>query len=340
MFLSKRRNGIYYVWYKDELSDVMKKVSAKTKNKTEAQKFLLAYEKTSSERNKNRFFTLSSLRDFVLDYVKNNFTKSTHQLYKRAFREFIDILGNKIAYDVTPEDIEYFKRKRLNTVSPVTLNIEIRNLKTSYNLARKFKHSDSNPFADIKQIKEVQKEKMVFTEDEIDKLIKAINIPLLKNFVIIGLYTGMRLAEILNLQWKDIIFEEKIIKVLNKENHRTKTTRIRSIPISDKLYPVLEDMKRESGANYAVEKYLFQSYTKRPFDKSFITTKFKKSVIRAGLPAHLHFHNVRHTFITQLLRKGVSIYKVKVLAGHSSVKTTEGYSHLVVDDLRDAINII
>ena len=99
-------------------------------------------------------------------------------------------------------------------------------------------------------------------------------------------------------------------------------------------------MKRETGSNYYGEKYLFQSYTKKPFDKSFITTKFKKSVIRAGLPAHLHFHNVRHTFITQLLRKGVSIYKVKVLAGHSSVKTTEGYSHLVVDDLRDAINII
>ncbi len=106
----------------------------------------------------------------------------------------------------------------------------------------------------------------------------------------------MRLAEILNLQWKDILFEEKIIKVLNKENHRTKTTRIRSIPISDNLYPVLEDMKRESGVNFSAEKYLFQSYTKRPFDKIFITTKFKKSVIKAGLPTHLHFHNIRHTF--------------------------------------------
>jgi hypothetical protein len=144
MFLSKRRNGIYYVWYKDELSDVMKKVSTKVKNKNEALKFLLDFEKTTLVQNKNKFFTLSSLRDFVLEYVKNNFTNSTYQLYKRAFREFIDILGNKIAYDVTPEDIEYFKRKRLDSVSPVTLNIEIRNLKTSYNLARKFNHSNHN----------------------------------------------------------------------------------------------------------------------------------------------------------------------------------------------------
>lgn len=340
MFLTKRENGIYYICYRDELTGKIIRNSAKTKDKIRAQKLFVEFRSNKDEQVKNKFFTLTSLRDFVLEYVKNNFSKSTHQLYRRAFREFIDILGNKIAYDVTPEDIEYFKRKRLDTVSPVTLNIEIRNLKTGYNLARKFKHSTDNPFKDIKQIKEVQKEKMVFTEDEIEKLIKAINIPLLKNFVIIGLYTGMRLAEILNLQWKDILFEEKIIKVLNKENHRTKTTRIRSIPISEKLYPVLEDMMREAGDNYSAEKYLFQSYTKRPFDKSFITTKFKKSVIKAGLPEHLHFHNLRHTFITQLLKKGISIYKVKMLAGHSSVKTTEGYSHLVVDDLRDAVNAI
>lgn len=200
MFLSKRNYGVYYINYKDELTGLMKKISTKTKNKKEAQEFLIDFEKTSYERDKNKFFTLASLRDFVLDYVKNNFTNSTHQLYRRAFREFISILGNKIAYDVTPEDIEYFKHKRLSTVSPVTLNIEIRNLKTSYNLARKFMHSTHNPFKDIKQIKEIQREKVIFTEDEIEKLINVIDIQLFKYFVLIGLYTGMRLAEILNLQ--------------------------------------------------------------------------------------------------------------------------------------------
>ncbi|MFZ4589729.1 MAG: tyrosine-type recombinase/integrase [Ignavibacteria bacterium] len=318
----------------------MKKVSTKTKNKKEAQKFLFGFEKTTQEQNKSKFFTLTSLRDFVLDYIKCNMTKSTHQLYNRAFREFINIVGNKIAFEVTPEDIEFFKKTRLFSVSPVTLNIEIRNLKASYNLARKFKHSTHNPFVDIKQIKEVQKEKMTFTENEILLLIDTIDIPLLKDFVQIGLYTGMRLAEILNLQWKDIFLGEKIIKVLNKENHRTKTTRIRSIPISEKLYPILLEMKNQTIGDYTEEKYLFQSYTKRPFDKSFITTKFKYFVMKAELPSYLHFHNLRHTFITQLLRKGVSIYKVKVLAGHSTIKTTEGYAHLIVEDLRDAVNVL
>ncbi len=340
MFLSKRKSGVYYIFYKDELSGQTKKVSAKTKNYKEAQKKLVEFQTTLTEQNKSKFFTVKSLSEFVLDYVQNNFTKSTLQLYKRAFKEFINIIGNKIAFDVTPEDIEHFKKIRLNSVSAVTLNIELRNLKSSYNLAKKFKHSYHNPFTDVKQIKEVQKEKMVFTDDEILLLINAIDIPLLKNFVMIGLYTGMRLAEILNLQWKDILLEDKIIKVLNKENHRTKTTKIRSIPISEKLYPVILAMKNENKETYIGEKYLFQSYTDRPFDKSFITTKFKSCVIKAGLPDHLHFHNLRHTFITQLLRKGISIYKVKVLAGHSSIKTTEGYAHLIVEDLRNAVNVL
>lgn len=340
VFLSKRKFGVYYINYKDELSGQIKKVSTKTKNQKEAQKKLFEFESSLKEQNKNKFFTLQSLSDFVLEYVHNNLSKSTHQLYKRSFKEFINIVGNKVAFDVTPEDIEYFKKTRLSCVSPVTLNIEIRNLKSSYNLAIKFKHSISNPFIGIKQIKAVEKEKMVFTEQEILLLIDAIDIPLLKNFVLIGLYTGMRLAEILNLQWKDIFLNEKIIKVLNKENHRTKTTRIRSIPISEKLYPVLIDMKNETKEKCISEKYLFQSYTRRPFDKSFITTKFKSFVIKAGLPEHLHFHNLRHTFITQLLRKGISIYKVKVLAGHSSIKTTEGYAHLIVEDLREAVNVL
>ena len=86
MFLSKRKYGVYYINYKDELSGLMKKVSTKTKNKKEAQKFLFGFEKTTQEQNKSKFFTLSSLWDFVLDYVQSNLTKSTHRLYNRAFR--------------------------------------------------------------------------------------------------------------------------------------------------------------------------------------------------------------------------------------------------------------
>ena len=148
----------------------------------------------------------------------------------------------------------------------------------------------------------------------------------------------MRLGEILNLEWKDILFGERLIKILNKDNYTIKTGKVRTVPISDKLLVALMEMNQ----NYreSCKSFLFQSYNGKPFDKSFITQKFKYFVKKAGLNETLHFHNLRHTFITELLRKSVSIYKVQILAGHSSIKTTEGYAHLVVDDLREAVELI
>ena len=57
-----------------------------------------------------------------------------------------------------------------------------------------------------------------------------------------------------------------------------------------------------------------------------------------GLRESLHFHCIRHTFLTQLARKVISIYHIKQIAGHSDIKTTEIYLHTVTDDLRNAVN--
>ena len=338
MFLSRRNHGIYYLNYKDNNFKKIRKISTRTKNKNEAKIFMKQFHDRMALENNIRIYRLASLEKFVLDYNKINLAPSTCGLYKRAFRESIKIIRNKLVYDVTPEKIEYFKSKRLKKVEPVTVNIELRCLKAGFNLAIKYGYVKTNPFVYVKQIKEIQKEKMVFTHDEIQRLLDVVDIPILRYFILIGIYTGMRLGEILNLEWNDILLGQRQIKILNKENYITKTGKIRTVPISDKLLVTLVEMKqnhREIGNSF-----LFQSYKWKPFDKSFITRKFKYFVKKAELNESLHFHNLRHSFITELLRKGVSIYKVQKLAGHSSVKTTEGYAHLVVDDLREAVELI
>jgi len=338
MFLSKRKYGVYYLNYKDNNLKRIRKISTRTKKKKEAKIFLKQFADRMALENQIRIFKLSSLEKFVLDYNQVNLSPATCGLYKRAFRVFIKIIKNKLVYDVTPEKIECFKSKRLKSVQPVTVNIELRCLKAGFNLAAKYNYVKTNPFMYVKQIKEVQKEKMVFTQDEIQRLLYVVDIPVMKYFILIGVYTGMRLGEILNLEWKDILLEERLIKILNKDDYKIKTGKVRTVPISDKLLIALMEMKQ----NYREpdKSFVFQSYKCKPFDKSFITRKFKYFVRKAKLNDTLHFHNLRHTFITELLKKGVSIYKVQKLAGHSSIKTTEGYAHLVVDDLRSAVELI
>lgn len=338
MFLSKRKNGYYYLCYKDNNIKTIRRISTKTKNKKEARIFQKQFSERVLIEDRKRYFNLLSLQKFVLDYNQINLAPSTCSLYKISFREFIRIIKNKLVCDITPERIEYFKNKRLKEVSLVSVNIELRCLKAGFNLALKYGYIKTNPFINVKQIRETQKEKLVFTNEEIQKLLSVVDIPVIKSFILIGVYTGMRLGEILNLQWKDILMEQRLIKILNKDSYTIKSGKIRTVPISDKLLTVFKEMK--NSCNFSMKSYLFESFTGKPFDKTFITKKFKKYVKKAGLSESLHYHNLRHTFITELLRKGVSIYKVKLLAGHSSIKTTEGYAHLVVDDLREAVELI
>lgn len=68
-----------------------------------------------------------------------------------------------------------------------------------------------------------------------------------------------------------------------------------------------------------------------------VSKAFKKAVRKAGLSEDIHFHTLRHSFASNLVQKGVPLYSVKELLGHSSIQMTEIYSHLKLDDLRDAV---
>ncbi len=72
--------------------------------------------------------------------------------------------------------------------------------------------------------------------------------------------------------------------------------------------------------------------------KDFISARFKKVVRECKLDDRYHFHSLRHTFASWLVQMGVPIYEVSKLLGHADIKTTQIYSHLRSNDLRDAVD--
>jgi site-specific recombinase XerD len=152
----------------------------------------------------------------------------------------------------------------------------------------------------------------------------------------------MRLDEIVNLKWKNIDLENRVITV-GDDNFTTKGRNQRFIPINEALTSILSQRERKRKIftiNHTDDNrdFVFCKVNGEKFTGNYFSRKFKKACIAAGLDSAIHFHSLRHSFASNLVQKGVPLYTIKELLGHSSISTTEIYSHLNMETLREAIN--
>ena len=164
--------------------------------------------------------------------------------------------------------------------------------------------------------------------------------PLMHNIIHFGIYTGCRLNELLNLQWEDLDLNDRIIRIRNKEDFKTKTGKARTIPICGKLLITINKMITVNGniINFHnPDTYIFSHSNNIRYTSSSVTHKFKYYIRKAKLPEKFHYHCLRHTFITNCIKRGININYVQALAGHSELKTTLGYTHIGIEDLKKAI---
>jgi len=283
---------------------------------------------------------ITELRKLIIKYSQNNHRPSNTQIYERVFKNILACLGDKQISYISPMEIEQFKNFRSITVKKTTVNIELRALKAILNLAVKWEYLDKSPAKEISQLKVPEKERQYISESDFFKLINEIKNLKFKVLVNTAYYTGLRLNELVNLQWKDIDFLDKIIHIRNKDDFMTKTGKNRDIPVSNKLLTILSDYNKIefSDKKYNLNYYVFSNKNGSKHNKGYFSRKVKMYMRKAGLNEIYHFHSLRHTCLSQLAKKGTGIYDLKELAGHSNIKTTELYLHTCSDSLRAAVN--
>lgn len=352
MFLFKNPNGFYYLYFNCEITHKRKKISCKTKLKSEAVKFLSDFKnnisgiETRKKQKEMNVHYISDLRSEVMKYVNDNFRKGTAEIYSGLFNNMLRIYKNdKPIRLLTNKDIEFYKSERLNEVSKSTVNIDLTTMKAVFNIAVKFNWIENNPCKNVSKLSISEKEILSFSGAEVNLILNNIQDIYLKNIVLFNLYTGCRISEILNIQWKDVNLNERILYIRNKVNFETKRGKNREIPISDKLSDFLNDLlKVNSNENIFPindpDKYIFVNERGIKFNIDYISKKFKKILRFLNFPEKFHFHCLRHTFITNLIKSGVNINYVKEIAGHSDIQTTMNYIHIVTNDLREAVNKI
>lgn len=288
-------------------------------------------------------YLLSDLKNEVLNYANTNFNKKTVWEYSNILTKFIDFITDIPVMSITLKDIELFKSERLKSVKPATLNKDLGTLKSAFNYALKLHWIKENPFNNVKKISLPDKERLSFSDEEFNLLLSAIPEGYFKDFVLFAYYSGCRLSEIINLQINDIDFVNETITLRNKEDFKTKTGKIRQIPLTKILREIIT---RSINTKYKIvdinpynkNEYIFKNVYGHKFSSDFITHKFKRYCRTVGLPEKFHFHCLRHTYITNMIKAGVNINFIKKLAGHSTIQTTMIYTHITIDDLKKALN--
>jgi integrase len=232
--------------------------------------------------------------------------------------------------ELTRDKIMDFVQYRLRKTSPYAAKRDIQYLSSAFNWGIQKNYLESNPCVGIKRPRLPEKQPLYFTNEEFDRLLNVIDNADLKDVILFAVNTGLRQMELLRLKWEQINFPEKLLYV-NNQVYMSKTLRIRTIPLNYKALEILN--KRFVNKQ---EEYIF-TYQGKIIKQELMSHKFKNYVITSGVNSKLNFHSLRHTFASWLVQRGATIYDVSKLLGHSTIKSTEIYAHLRVDELRNAV---
>lgn len=324
MNLLKRDNGFYYVVYREKGKQRWK--SLETKDKALAVRLFNQFKKRYLEGkilqlDDSHSITFSQFTEEFLNHIENRLTPNSYESYKftfRKFKEFLngDTLLNSISKKTVDEYVSYCKRIFKN--KNVTINKDLRQLKSAFNKAIVWEYVKTNPITHL--LKQEKQFPRYLTIEQIAKLVNAIKNEKFKTYIQIALLTGMRRNEILNLKWEDIDLRNNRILVKNTKSHKD-----RFVPISNELLPTLLELKREGD----------KLFSWRP---DTVTHMFMELVKQTGINCRLH--DLRHSFATHLLSAGANIKIVQEILGHSDIQTTMIYAHAIEEEKLKSVNLL
>lgn len=221
-------------------------------------------------------------------------------------------------------------------ISNASVNRKISSLKSFYKFLLKTKQVDASPLLKHKALKTPKKLQIPFSEKELDNVLNHIVYPDgfegVRDKLIIDLFytTGIRRAELIGLEVANVDMLKGVLKVLGKRNKE------RILP----LLPIIQDQLRA----YFLERTNLKVIKDEPF--FFLTLKgVKLNVSLVYRLINMYFSNVsekvkksphilRHTFATHLLNNGADLNSVKELLGHSSLASTQIYTHSSLAELK------
>lgn len=221
-------------------------------------------------------------------------------------------------------------------IAASSINRKMASLKSFYKFLLKTKQIDSNPFVKHKSLKTPKQVQIPFSEKEMNSLFELHflenDFDSVRNRLVVELLyaTGMRRAELINLDIKAIDFYGNSIKVLGKRNKERIIPLLASTSAVIKLYLT---KRKELPIIHAPEK-LILSKKGNKISETFVYRLINDYFSTISEKVKRSPHVLRHSFATHLLNNGADLNSVKELLGHASLSSTQIYTHSSLSELK------
>jgi excisionase family DNA binding protein len=330
---TKKSGDRFYIYYRFEGKRIREAVRG-AQSRADALK-VLQMKIADAFRGKHGFkkdekkITFADFCDlYIKNYAKVNKRSWKDDVY--STRILKSIFKGRSLHEIDSFAIEELKTKRLDEgISKARVNRNLALLKKMFNLAIDWGYTKENPVRRVRFFSEKDNLKeRILTEAEEIRLLKTCA-DHLKPIVLTALHTGMRRGEILGLEWRQVDLVKRLIKV-----EKTKSGRSRAIPIDDLLRAELMKLKTKNGSTPSCQNVFLNPRTSKPI--SDVKTAFSAALRRAGIKG-LRFHDLRHTFASRLIERGIDLITVKELLGHHSVVITQRYTHPSIEQKKRAV---
>jgi len=252
-------------------------------------------------------------------------TIDIYSLYLNLFQKYISKDLKEVKSDDVVNYLSYLKIE--HKVSSATINLVLSIIKHFYNDFLKF-----NLNIDIKLPRKRKKIPVVLTSLEIKQLLKSIKSHRNKLIVEFIFSTGVRVSECVNMRINNLDFKEYVGKVISGKGNKD-----RLIIISKKW--VLDYKKYLEKRNKKINsEYLFCGSTGKKLSVDTIQKFLKKAAKDANITKRVSPHVLRHSFATSLLENDVNIRYIQQLLGHANLNTTQIYTKVNTNKLKDIKN--
>ncbi len=282
------------------------------------------------------------LSDFIY-YLKmeKGLSENTTISYQNDLKRYIGFLkkyqNTFEADDITKDKINrYIVSLKKANLQASSINRQISSIKSFHKFLKIEDETDTNPSLDVKGPKKDKKLPIYLTIEEVERMISVIKTdsPLgLRNRAMIELLygSGIRISELLDLKMSDVHIKTELLTVFGKGRKE------RIVPLGEMSIVALRNWitKGRIELPHLPGDYLFINKEGKQLTRQGVWKLIKKWAIDANIEKEISPHTLRHSFATHLLKNGVNLRYVQELLGHQDIGTTQIYTHLTNDELKE-----